>query len=321
MSAAEPVRLALHAMATRFEVALYGSDQVRLRAAGEEAIREIERVEAQLTFFGTGSELNRLNRDAAKHPVRVDPRLFSLIEHSAELSVRTQGAFDITIAPLMRAWGFVSGAEHVPDALDLEGARRKVGMVSVLMDSTDHTISFDRAGVEIDLGGVGKGYAIERAVEILRENGVESALIHGGTSTLSGIGRPPESQSWQIAVRDPSGRSKSIARVSLRDNSLSVSAVHGKSFTDGDVEYGHVIDPRTGRPVLRALLAAVIGPGATDCDALSTALLVLGRDGLSLLTEEFPEFSGFIVLPDGRMAVGGRNTQLWSSDSELVQGV
>src|SRR5947207_192503 len=155
------VLLARHAMATRFELLLPGEDHSRLRAAGEEALDEIERLEAQLSFYRPSSEISELNARAAREPVAVDPRLFRLLQRAQALSEATEGAFDITVAPLMRCWGFVGGAGRLPEAGELEAARAVVGMHRVELDEDSFTVRFTDEGVMLDLGAIGKGYALE----------------------------------------------------------------------------------------------------------------------------------------------------------------
>jgi thiamine biosynthesis lipoprotein len=279
------VTLALHAMATRFEVVLAGDDPVRLRAAGEEALREVERLEARLSLFRPGSEISDLNTRAAQEPVRVAPDLFALLALAQELTQGTQGAFDITVAPLVRCWGFMGGSGRMPPAEEIAEARARVGMHLVELDAAARTVRFARPGVMLDLGAIGKGYAVDQAVEILREAGVESALVHGGTSTVYGLGRPPEGEAWMVAVEESGGEGREPGhrqpsqQVALRDRALSVSAVWGKSFQAEGKVLGHVLDPRLGQPVTGAKMAAVVLPSATETDALSTALLVLGKAG------------------------------------------
>ena len=301
MTEPTPVILSLHAMATRFELMLHGDDPIRLRAAGEEALVEIERLDVQLSLYRSESELSWINSRAGRGPIRVEPRLFRLLQRCVDIAARTDGAFDITIAPLIRAWGFAGGPSKVPQPEELEAARRIVGMRHIQLDAEYFTVRFDQPGIELDLGAVGKGYAIERAANLLRENGVTSAFLHGGTSSACAIGTPPNQAAWRVAIRRPTEEDNPLDIVSLQDNSLSVSAVHGKLFSDGIKEYGHIIDPRTGMPVEDVLAAAVIGPSSTDCDALSTALLVLGEPGLHMLAEGFPGYSGVVAVrvPDG----------------------
>lgn len=262
-------------MATRFEIVLHGEDPASLRAAGEEALDEVDRLEAQLSLYRPGSEVARLNAQAHQRAMRVTPGLYRLLDRARELTRETNGAFDITIAPLVRCWGFMGGTGAVPGAAAWKEARLQIGMQHVELDSNNLTVRFTRPGVMLDFGAIGKGYAVDCAVEFLREAGVTSALVHSGTSTSLAIGRQPDGSRWKIAItspnRDPAAGP--LAVVELEEESLSVSAVWGRSFRNAEKTYGHVIDPRTGAPVKGALLSAVILPKATDTDALSTALL------------------------------------------------
>ncbi len=279
--------LSIHAMATRFELVLHGEDEVRLRAAGEEALREIERVEEQLSRYRRESEIATLNRLAAHHPVRVSPPLFRLLEDCRQFTAATAGAFDVTIGPLMRAWRFTEGSGGLPTPEDLEAARAVTGIEHLIFDPGSFTIAFDLPGVEIDLGGYGKGYAIDRAIEILREYGIGRALLHGGTSSVAVIGPDTiEPAAWPIRLQYP----LSPEPVNLHDQSLSVSTIHGRSFRDGEREYGHVIDPATGRPVEGTLAAAAVGRSATVCEVISTALLVRGVEWLPEARVRFPGY-------------------------------
>ncbi len=293
-----PVTLGLHAMATRFELVLHGNDPVRLRAAGEEALSEIERLEEQLSFYRPDSEIKWINAHAAVRAVKVEPRLFRLLQRCASLTALTDGAFDITIGPLMRTWRFVNDTGGIPSPAELDAARAVVGMELVALDEEAFTIRFKRSGVELDLGAYGKGYAIERATDLLKEHGITSALLHGGTSSVYAIGVPPDCVAWRIILQ---GGLKESGQpiVSLADRGLSVSAVHGKSFEAQGRRYGHVIDPRSAEPVSGAIAAAALGPSPAECEALSTALLVLGPSWLPVLTERFPGYQGLVATQAG----------------------
>jgi len=270
-------------MATRFEIVLHGDKPAALRAAGEEALGEIEQLEAQLSLFRASSEIACLNARAAKGPVRVTPPLFALLQQAHKLSAETGGAFDITVAPLVRCWGFMGGDGRVPRPEEVAEARTKVGMELVHLNPADFTVQFAREGVMLDLGAIGKGYAVERAAEVLREAGVTNALVHGGTSTVQALGTPPGEEFWKIAIETPSPMRDApptlLATVPLREEALSVSGVRENSFQLGGRTFSHIIDPRTGEPAIGTVLAAVVLPSATETDALSTALLTVGAAG------------------------------------------
>ena len=304
----QTVNLARNAMATRFEFILNGDDEHQLRAAGEEALAEIERLEGELGFYQPGSEISSLNKRAAMEPFRVSPLLFELIETAANYHQRTNRAFDITVAPLMKLWGLDGGSGRFPESDEVNAAIETVGMDLLQLNAADRTVHFARPGIMLDLGAIGKGFALDIAADWLREAGVESALLHGGTSTIYAIGAPPGAAAWKVGLVRPESDAvgkrlttiedfaQLLRTVELRDNSLSTSAVWGKSFIQDGKVFGHVIDPRTGWPVQGAVMSAVVSRTATETDVLSTALLTLGEPGLELLTTEFADFSGLVAI-------------------------
>lgn len=299
------VTLACHAMATRFEIVLHGGHAPSLRAAGEEALRLVEQLEARLSLFRPASEIARVNACAARQPVRVTPEVFALLQRAQKLNAETGGAFDITVAPLVRCWGFMGGSGCLPQPEEVAEARARVGMGLVRLDPNDFTVQFARDGVMLDLGAIGKGYAVERAAEALREAGVASALLHGGTSTVQAIGQPPDAESWKIAIETPSPSPDTpptlLATVPLKDAAMSVSGVWGHCFEAGGRTFGHILDPRTGEPALGTVLAAVILPSATETDALSTALLALGSAGHTAIAGLRPAMRTLLVSESGGM--------------------
>jgi thiamine biosynthesis lipoprotein len=285
------VSLALEAMATRFELVLHGGDAARLRAAGEEALAAIAGLERQLSFYRASSDVSWINARAAHEAVRVEPGLFALLHRCRALSADTDGAFDITVAPLMRAWGFVGASGTLPGDDALAAARAAVGSGWLQLDAAASTVRFLRPGMSIDLGAAGKGHAVDVAMDILRDHAVPCALLHGGTSSVHVLGTSPGGAPWRVGWSAGSDAST----FELRDSALAVSAVKGKSFVAGGREYGHVIDPRTGVTTAAARAAAVTGPSSLDCDALSTALLVLGPSWLPVLRARFPGCDGAVV--------------------------
>ena len=297
----ETVTLARNAMATRFEIVLHGERAPALRSAGEEALDEIDRLESRLSLYRPGSEIAQVNARAAREPVRVTSMVFALLQHAKQLHRETGGMFDVTIAPLVRCWGFMGGTGQMPEPAELMHARELIGMEHVLLDEVNSTVRFDREGVMLDLGAIGKGFAVGRAGDILREAGITSALIHGGTSTVCAIGKPPDNESWKIAIEFPPATEQAGQKtfVHLRDEALSVSAVWGRSFKSEGKSFGHVLDPRTGRPVANALLAAVASPSATETDALSTALLIGGMDGHDAIAALRPGLRTLVIAADG----------------------
>lgn len=311
------VRLACDAMATRFECVLHGPDERVLRAAGEEALDEVRRLEAALSLYRPESEIAQVNREAARDWVPVSPEVFGLVRHALLLSHVTEGAFDITVGPLLRTWGLMRGSGRRPGDDEVAEVRQAVGSRLVELDEASFRLRFARPGVMLDLGSIGKGYAVDRAGERLREAGVEHAFLHGGTSTALAMGSPLEGDVWKVAIEHPLGPApegqeprRPLAVIPLRDESLSVSAVWGKGFEAEGVYYGHVMDPRLGRPVAGARMAAITLPSATETDAMSTALLVRGGELVEkfraggfacrcLVVENAAEAPGYRVVTNG----------------------
>lgn len=292
--------LARHAMATRFEILVHGENAGALRAAGEAALDEVGRLENQLSLYRPGSEIAQLNARAAHEAVRVTPEVFALLQHAVQLAAETDGAFDITVAPLVRCWGFMNANGRMPSPAEITAARGQVGFQNLQLDVAARTVRFAREGMMLDLGALGKGYAVARAAEILREAGAASALIHGGTSTIYALGKPPATPHWPLALDHPPAASTipnfpNLPSIKLRNEAMSVSAVWGRSFAAAGRTFGHVIDPRTGQPTESALLTAVMLPSATETDALSTALLTLGVAGQDRLAALRPGMRSLVV--------------------------
>jgi len=285
-SGREVLRLAVSAMATRFELVLpvgTGTPSARdLRAAGEEALAEIVRVENWLSIYRPTSELSLVNQSAGNRPVRVSPPVFHLLQRVGEICQRTNGTFDPTVGPLIKLWREGYWPSHPLDQ-QLLAIREAVGWGNIELDSTTGTVRFHHPETRLDLGSVGKGWALDRAVELLGDAGVGSALLQGGTSSVRVMGLSPSGEGWPVEIA-PGDPTQSLPQqsfqplvISLSDESLSVSATWGsRRVNSTGEEHGHLFDPRTGTVVLGHRRAVVVGPTATDTDALSTALLVTG---------------------------------------------
>jgi thiamine biosynthesis lipoprotein len=308
------VKLARNAMATRFELILPGNDPISLRAAGEEALDEIGRIESLLSAYLPMSEISRINAEGSMNPVRVSPMVFDLLVRARELWRITEGAFDVTVGPLIKCWGFARGKGSVPSLSDIAAAREHVGMDKVDLNESNQTVFLRTDQMAIDLGSIGKGYAIDVAIEILRECGVEQAFLQGGTSSMYAIGDGRiinELNGWKVSISRPSiqnpGAEEQVVSVAeLKDCSLSVSGPSGKFFTHEGRIFGHVIDPRTGWPGDRALVGAVRCASAAESDALSTAVLLGSeRDLQNLHNNEPPKFDYLQIGMSGRILSSG----------------
>jgi len=291
------IRLSRHAMGTRFETILSGSDPEFLEAAGNEALDEIERLEARLSHYRPDSEICGINARAAAEPVLVEPSLLGLLWTALSLSEITGGAFDPTMGALIRCWGFFRGTGRLPEPEEIEEARARAGRGLLRIDPDARTVRFLREGVQLHLGGFGKGYAIDRVAEILRELRVEAALVHGGGSTIYGLGAPPGEDAWLVGVRDPRKAGRRLGVVRLRDRAFSTSGDYEQFFEAEGRRYSHILDPRTGYPAQGTWSAAVLAESATATDALSTAAFVLGVEGTRALCETYRDL-GAVLVPD-----------------------
>ncbi|HWY68981.1 MAG TPA: FAD:protein FMN transferase [Terriglobales bacterium] len=282
-------------MGTTFTIYLYAPNQAKADEELEASFDEIERVEEALSNYRESSELSRINRLAAITATTTDPEVFKLLQTSFDYSRRSDGAFDITVGPLMRTWGFFKQSGHYPTSTQLSHARWSVGWNKVKLDPAQRTVEFDVPGMELDMGGIGKGYAVDRVIDILRDAGVKAALVDAGSSTLYALGAPPGKEGWKVIVPRPADRLHAVSEVVLRNNSLSTSGSYEKFFRLNGRTYCHIMDPRTGEPVQGTLQTTVIAPTGTASDALSTAMFVMGPTAGGKLLESMPNTSAIWI--------------------------
>ncbi len=285
-------------MATTFEIAMpYGTPNAV--AAADDALDLIDDLEEQLTVYRDTSEICRINATAFDGPVAVETRLFQLLRRATTLTAQTSGAFDLASGSLIKAWGFYRREGRIPSPRELAEARDASGMKHVILNADDSTIKFRRPGLELNLGGIGKGYAIDRAVELLRSKwGIASALVHGGGSSVYALGSPPgQPRGWSIALKHPGNDRRSLGTVYLKDRGLGTSAATFQFFEYNGKKYGHLLDPRTGWPAERTANATAIANTASEADALSTAFFVLGTPAALEYCRTRPELAA-VMLPD-----------------------
>jgi FAD:protein FMN transferase len=267
------------AMGTEYTLELYARNQAFADQAMNLAFEEIDRLDALLSNYKPASELSRITREAAVHPVTTDPETFHFLDRSLYWSRQSNGAFDITVGPLLRAWGFFFKQGRVPSDAELAAVRDRVGWQNVLLDPAQRTVVFlDHKAVDLDPGSIGKGFAVDQVVALLRGLGVESAFLSAGGSTLYGIGTAPGLEGWPVLVPDPRQPGAIASTILLKDTSLSTGACTEKFFVYKGHRYCHIFDPRTMRPVEGVLQTSVISPSATDSDALSTVVFVATAD-------------------------------------------
>jgi thiamine biosynthesis lipoprotein len=278
--AAGPVRVekADEAMGSTFSVVVYGDDRAELEAAATAALDEAHRLDQLLSNYLPSSDWSRINRLAALQPVKVSAELFRLLSECLHYSRASEGAFDITVGPLMKVWGFYRGEGLLPDQAAVAKALRRVGYRHLLLDSSAQTVRFDIPDVELDPGGIGKGYAVDRMIEVLKQHGVEVAMVSAGGSSIYGMDAPPEEpRGWHVPIRDPRDPHKAAAEVFLKNMSLSTSGSYEKFFRANGRRYSHIMDPRTGYPAQGASAVSVMAPRTIDSEVWAKPYFILGR--------------------------------------------
>ncbi len=267
------------AMGCTYTVTAYGDRRSHLASAVQAAFEEVERVDGWLSHYKPDSELSRLNRRSPSAPRKLSAEMAALLVRCVEYSRLTDGGFDVTVGPLMALWGFAEGAGSVPNRQAIRGTLLDVGYRHLVVDEVKRTVYFRRPGVRLDPGGIGKGYAVDRMVEILREAGVQTALVNACGSSFYGMGSPPsEPRGWYVRIRDPREPGSRVAEVHLKDQSLSTSGSYEKFFEANGRRYSHLLDPRTGRALEGAQSVSVAAPSTLDSEAWATALLVNGLE-------------------------------------------
>jgi FAD:protein FMN transferase len=290
-----PVHKTKYVMGTVYEIAAYDASAERASAAMDKAFAEIVRLDEMLSNYRPQSDLSRLNRDGHFHPVKIPADLYRVIEASLKYSRLSGGKFDITVAPLVDMWKAALGGDHVLSLAEQEKLRACVGYQKIELIPPD-AVEFRSSCMRIDVGSIGKGYAVDRAVEILRANGIENALVDAGQSSIYGIGAPPGQRAWEVHLRDPSHRVDPT--VMLSENSVSTSEQTPPSLL-GNETAGHIINPENGKPLETKYALSIVAKTGMASDALSTTLLLVGPEKGKAIVQEIADAAAIWVSADG----------------------
>lgn len=315
------VHLSRRAMACEFQCYLNAGQYPQGTEAALAGLDLVDALEDQLTVYRPHSEISRINAEAATAAVEVEPRLFQLLAQAAEIQRQTDGAFDITAGPLSELWGFTRRGGKVPDAASLAAARERVGTRWLVLDSSRHSVAFSRPGVQINLGAIGKGYALDRVAELLAAAGVGDFLLHGGHSSVLARGNHgglPAGTGWLVGVRHPWRPERRLGELKVLDQALATSGSGTQFFEHGGRRYGHILDPRSGWPAEGVLSSTVLAPTAALADALSTAFYVLGPAAAADYTAAHPEVGSLLVTAGDRVGSVKVHTSGIAPDKWLV---
>jgi len=280
-------RFCHEAMATTFEVVVVYDDDLYARQAAAAAFNEVDRLEGELSRFIENSDISRINNLPANQPLRLGLDAFECLQLSCRIYAQTNGAFDITIGSLFSCWRNEDGTPRTPSQKELNLARQHTGMHLLQLDEDEHTVRLLAAPIQIDLGGIGKGFAVDRAAVLLREWSINVALISGGYSSVLALDAPVDTKGWPLTLSNPDNRKQILARPCLQGRALS-----GSGLQKGQ----HIIDPRTAQPVKGKRAAWASAPDAATTDALSTAFMVMGPDEIRQYCSRHLDVSAMIML-------------------------
>ena len=284
-------------MGTRIRVELWAEERATGEAAIDAVMREMQRIDASMSTYKPHSEVSRVNAQAARAPMRISRELFDLLATAVEYSRLTDGAFDITYASVGFMYDF--RRRHRPTESQIEAALPAVNYRNLVLDRQRRTVYFSRRGVRIDLGGIAKGYAVDRGIAVLQQRGVGHALVSaGGDSRIIGdrLGKP-----WIVGIRHPDHKEQVIARVPLADTAISTSGDYERYFDENGVRYHHILDPATGHPASKARSATILAPTAMRTDGLSKTAFVLGPEAALAIVNRLEDVDAILVAPDGRV--------------------
>ncbi len=280
-------RFSHQAMATTFEVVVQHEDRAYAQQAARAAFDELDRIEGELSRYLETSDVTRINHLPAGQPVQLGLDTFECLATSAEVHAQTGGAFDVTVGFLVDCWLDEDKKPKTPSHEELQFAREHTGMHLILFDEPTHAVALTKSPVRIDLGGVGKGYGVDRMAEMLREWSIDRALIHGGFSSVLAMDAPRGTKAWPVTLSHPNNRNRTLARLELERIAVSGSGV----------EKGrHIIDPRIARPVEGKLAAWSMAPDAARADALSTAFMVMTPEEIEDYCVDHATVRGLLIV-------------------------
>jgi thiamine biosynthesis lipoprotein len=280
-------RFCHEAMATTYEVIMVHDDGCYARQAAAAAFDEVDRLEGELSRFIENSDITRINNLPANEPLRIGLDAFECLQLSCRIYAKTNGAFDITVGSLLGLWRNEDGTPRTPSQEELNRARQHTGTGLLQLDEAEHTVQLLASSVQVDLGGVGKGYAVDRVAELLREWSIDIALISGGYSSVLALDGPAGAKGWPLTLSNPDNRKQILARPCLQGRALS-----GSGLQKGQ----HIIDPRTAQPVKGKCAAWASALDAATADALSTAFMVMGPEEIRQYCSRHPDVSAIIML-------------------------
>lgn len=306
--AQEPYKRTLKLMGSRFEITVVGKDQVEANEYIDLAISEISRIEKLISSWDPNSQTSLINKNAGIQPVQVDAELFGLIQRGIGISKLTDGAFDISYASLDNIWKFDGSMNNIPSDDSIKASVAKVGYHNIILDKENHTVFLKLEGMKIGFGAIGKGYAADKAKELLMSKGVVAGIINA-SGDMNTWGKQANGKDWQVAITNPMDKNKVFALLPVHNGAVVTSGNYEKYVTFNNTRYTHIIDPRSGYPATGIVSVTVFAPKAELADALATSVFVMGKDvGLNRI-EQLPKVECVIIDGEGNI-ITSKNIQI-----------
>jgi thiamine biosynthesis lipoprotein len=299
----------LKLMGNRFEITVVADDPVWAEECIDDAVKEISRIEKLFTTFNESSQTNLINQNAGVRPVKVYKEVIDLIERSKKISALTQGAFDITYGSIdKRLWNFDKTMTSLPDPETAKKLVRLINYRNVILDKNNCTVFLKEKGMRIGFGGIGKGYAAEKAKSLLQKRGVKSGIINAA-GDLTAWGYQPDGKPWTIGIADPNTVRQSFSFLEVTNTSIATSGNYEKFITIDGKKYSHTIDPKTGLPVRGIKSVTIICPNAEIADAMATPVMIMGiKTGLNMINQM--KGIGVIIIDDNDNIYTSKNINL-----------
>ena len=283
-------------MNTFVEIKVVSADKLKAQKAINLAFDKIKEIEYLMNKFDSNSELSKLNTSSKNKPIEISDELFYCIKSSLEFSKLTDGAFDITIEPLVKLWREVGDRQVFPSDAEIKGALSDIGYSNIKLDTKNQSIVFSNSEIKIDLGGIAKGYAVDEAIEVLKREEISQALVNIGGNIYC-LGESDRSEYWNLGLQDPAAKDKIIGTIKLKDKATSTSGSYERFFLIKEKSFSHIINPKTGLPSEDLLSVTVIANSAIEADALSTAIFVLGKEKGAELIKRLKSIEAIIISP------------------------
>lgn len=298
--AQEPYKRTLKLMGSRFDITVVAKDPVEANEYIDLAINEITRIEQLISSWDPKSQTSEINRNAGIKPVKIDSELFDLIQRGIGISKLTDGAFDISYASMDKIWKFDGSMTEMPSTDSIKASVSKVGYRNIILDKKDNTVFLKLKGMKIGFGAIGKGYAADKAKNLLISKGVVAGIINA-SGDMNTWGKQPDGSEWKVAITNPMDKNKVFALLPINNGAVVTSGNYEKYVTFNDVRYTHIIDPRTGYPATGIISVTVFAPKAELADALATSVFVMGIEvGLNRI-EQLPQVECIIIDENGHI--------------------